>query len=83
MSLLKTDDVIHYIIYIYIYLTNGSFVQKCGLSADIPHFYRKVWVIKFKFNRTPPIYVFFWRQLESHPPPQDVQISRLQTCLAP
>ena len=47
-----------------------TFTEKCELSNSN--------LIELR-----PSTVFFWRQLESHPPPQDVQISRLQTCLAP
>ena len=47
-----------------------TFTEKCELSNSN--------LIELR-----PSTVFFWRQLESHPPPPDVQISRLQTCLAP
>ena len=50
-----------------------SFTEKCELSNSN--------LIELR-----PSTFFFWRQLESQkipPPPQDVQISRLQTCLAP
>ena len=48
-----------------------TFTEKCELSNSN--------LIELR-----PSTVFFWRQLESQPPPlpQDVQISRLQTCLA-
>ena len=48
-----------------------TFTEKCELSNSN--------LIELR-----PSTVFFWRQLESQPPPPpDVQISRLQTCLAP
>ena len=53
-------------------LINHTFTEKCEY-------------IKFEF-RTPPINGFFnasWNRKNNPHPPQDVQISRLQTCFAP